>query len=168
MDADGRLHLASRDTELIALEGTGVPVSFVRDQLDRTGSHRVVLILDCCYIEALAPGTPAPTDHVVHVAEAFGTGAGRAVLTASSTTEYTFEGTDLTRSRPQPSVFTTALANGLATGEADLDGNGEITVDELFDYAREQVRRHAPDQTPVKWGDGGISVATCLLPHRSS
>jgi hypothetical protein len=83
-----------------------------------------MLILDCCYSEALAPGTPEPADHVVHVAEAFGAGAGRTVLTASSNSEYTFEGTDLTRSQPQPSVFTTALANGLATGEADRDGNG--------------------------------------------
>lgn len=57
-------------------------------------------------------------------------------MTASSTTEYTFEGVDLTRSQPQPSAFTTALTDGLATGVADLDGNGEITVDELYDYAR--------------------------------
>jgi hypothetical protein len=42
----------------------------------------------------------------------------------------------------------------LATGKADLDGNGEITVDELYDYASEQVRRHAPDQKPMKWSDG--------------
>ncbi len=155
IDAAGLLHLAARDTELAALDGTGIPASFIRDQLDRTGSHRVVLILDCCFSKVRAPGTP----DVVPVAEAFGAGAGRTVLTASTTTEYTFEGTDLTRSRPRPSVFTTALANGLATGEADLDGNGEITVGELYDYASARMRRLAPDPTPMTWGDGQISVA---------
>jgi Caspase domain len=157
IDAGGRLHLAVRDTELAALDATGVPVSFIRD---RFGSHRVVVILDCCSIEALAAGTPTPTDHVVPVGEAFGAGGRRTVLTASSTIEYTFAGTDLTRSRPQPSMFTAALATGLTTGEADLDGDGEITVDELYEYARERTRRHAPDQTPMMWGDGTVTVAS--------
>jgi hypothetical protein len=150
-DAAGRLHLAARDTGLAALDGTGVPASFVRDQLDRTASRRVVLVLDCCHSEMGAA-------EVGSVGEAFGAGAGRAVLTASSTTEYTFEGADLIRSQPQPSVFTTVLASGLAIGKADRNGDGEITVAELFDYAAGKVRRRAPGQTPMRWGDGTISL----------
>ena len=35
-------------------------------------------------------------------------------------------------------------------GEADLDGDGRITVDELYDYAYERVKRATPNQTPLK------------------
>jgi hypothetical protein len=36
-------------------------------------------------------------------------------------------------------------------GEADLDGDGRITVDEVYDYAYEKVRLATPKQTPSKF-----------------
>jgi hypothetical protein len=42
-------------------------------------------------------------------------------------------------------------------GEADRDGDGQITVDDLFDYAFEKVRLATPKQTPSKFsGSAGI------------
>ena len=161
-DSRGRLHLAARDTELAVLGATGIPASFVHDQLDQTASRRVVLVLDCCYSGAFARGTSVRAERTVHVGEEFGVGSGRIVLTASSSTEYAFDGTDLTESEGQPSVFTTALVEGLATGEADLDGDGEISIDELYDYTYREVRRQTPGQTPMKWSlgvEGSLSVA---------
>ncbi len=35
-------------------------------------------------------------------------------------------------------------------GEADIDSDGKITVDELYDYAYEQIVRLTPKQTPSK------------------
>jgi hypothetical protein len=55
-DTRGRLHLAARDTDLSVLGATGIPASFVNDQLGETQSRRVVLILDCCYSGAFARG----------------------------------------------------------------------------------------------------------------
>lgn len=166
-DAHGRLYLAARDTELSTLSATAVPASFVNDQLAETHSRRVVLILDCCYSGAFARNTVARAGNTVHLTEEFGGGAGRVVLTASSATEYAFEDGALTRDEGRPSVFTTALVNGLATGEADLDADGEISIDELYTYTHRQVREHAPGQTPQKWSfgiEGNLTIARSPRP----
>jgi hypothetical protein len=166
-DPQGRLYLAARDTDLKSLSATAVAATFVNDQLTQTQSRRVILVLDCCYSGAFTRGATARADRTVHIGEEFSTGTGRIVLTASSATEYAFEGGDLTRADARTSVFTTALVNGLATGEADLGGDGEISVDELYDYTYRQVRQRTPSQTPMKWTfgvEGSLTVARSVRP----
>lgn len=166
-DPHGRLYLAARDTDLKSLGATGVAAAFVNDQLVQTQSKRVILVLDCCYSGAFNRGVAARADRSVHIGDEFNTGTGRIVLTASSATEYAFEGGDLTRAEAGTSVFTTALVNGLATGEADLGGDGEISVDELYDYTYRQVRERTPGQTPMKWTfgvEGSLTVARSVRP----
>ena len=61
-----------------------------------------------------------------------------------------------------PSVFTSALVQGLATGEADRDQDGLIGLDELYEYVYDQVRAATPNQTPGKWTfgmEGGLYIA---------
>ncbi|HET6214581.1 MAG TPA: caspase family protein, partial [Micromonosporaceae bacterium] len=166
-DNRGRLYLAARDTDLATLSATAIPASFVNDQLAETQSRRVVLVLDCCYSGAFARGTVARGSTTVHLVDEFGAGTGRVVLTASSATEYSFEGGDLTAAAGHPSVFTSALVGGLATGAADLDADGEISIDELYDYAYREVRERTPDQTPMKWSfgvEGSLSIARSVRP----
>ncbi|MEU8386866.1 caspase family protein [Micromonospora sp. NPDC048843] len=166
-DPHGRLYLAARDTDLTSLGATGVAAAFVNDQLAQTQSKRVILVLDCCYSGAFNRGVAARADRSVHIGDEFNTGTGRIVLTASSATEYAFEGGDLTRAEAGTSVFTTALVDGLATGEADLGGDGEISVDELYDYTYRQVRERTPGQTPMKWTfgvEGSLTVARSVRP----
>src|SRR4029453_17089109 len=82
-------------------------------------------------------------------------GRGRAVITASSAMEYAFEGDQLADTREAtPSVFTNALVEGLATGEADRDQDGMVGLDELYDYVYDKVRAATPNQTPSKWTFG--------------
>jgi len=70
-DARGRLFLTARDTRLARLGATGIAASFINDQLAETLSKRVVLILDCCYSGAFAPGAGVRGDNSVHVDDAF-------------------------------------------------------------------------------------------------
>ena len=166
-DARGRLHLAAKDTDLSVLGATGVPASFVNDLLADTQSRRVVLVLDCCYSGAFGRGGQVRAGSEVHVAEEFGAGTGRIVLTASSATEYAFEGGELTQSQASPSAFTGALVAGLETGEADLDADGEISIDELYDYTYRTVRQSTPGQAPMKWSfgvEGNLVVARSVRP----
>jgi len=164
-DRQGRLYLAAADTELRSLGATAVPASFVAEQMSETGSGRVVLVLDCCYSGAFARGAAMRGDRTVHVAEEFGGGTGRIVLTASSATEYAFEGDQLTHEEARPSVFTSALVAGLRSGEADLDGDGEISIDELYDFAYRHVREARSNQQPMKWSFG---MAGSLVVARTS
>src|SRR6185437_3798226 len=82
-------------------------------------------------------------------------GRGRAVITASSAMEYAFEAGELVgTSQVPPSVFTSALVQGLETGEADRDQDGLVGLDELYDYVYDKVRAVTPNQTPGKWTFG--------------
>ena len=40
------------------------------------------------------------------------------------------------------------MLQGLTSGAADLDGDGRVTIDELFRYTHEAVVRRRPDQRP--------------------
>jgi Caspase domain len=148
-DEDGRLYFATPDTQMDHLEATAIPAEFVNRQMTRSRSRRVVLLLDCCYSGAFARGWVSRAGDRVDIQERFD-GRGRIVLTASSAMEYSFEGDQLS-GEGSPSVFTSALVQGLATGEADRNRDGYISVDELYDFAFEQVRAATPSQTPGKW-----------------
>ncbi|MFF5188052.1 caspase family protein [Streptomyces sp. NPDC000345] len=156
----GSLYFAARDTEPRLLEATAVSARFIRHCMFRTRARRTVLFLDCCYGGAFSRGSSsvrAAGD--VHVLESFagerlGGGRGWAVITASDSMEYAFEGTQLTRTAaPRPSVFTRAVVEGLTTGEADLDADGEISLDELYEYVFDHVRKQSPNQTPGRTVD---------------
>ncbi|MEU6533790.1 caspase family protein [Streptomyces sp. NPDC046928] len=153
----GELYFAASDTEPQLLEATAVPAQFVRRCMSRSRAGRTVLFLDCCYGGAFSrssSGVRATGD--VNVLDSFATdkpagGRGWAVITASSSMEYAVEGGDLTEDRaPRPSVFTGAVVRGLDTGEADLDADGEISLDDLYDYVYDRVRGQNPHQTPGK------------------
>ena len=151
---DGALHFAAANTKLHRLSATAVAAEFVNREMNRSRSRRIVLLLDCCYAGAFARGLTARAGMGVGVQEQLG-GRGRAVITASSALEYAFEGDELADAGdPQPSVFTSALVEGLATGDADRDLDGLVGLDELYDYVYDKVRDVTPNQTPGKWTFG--------------
>ncbi|MEU6867148.1 caspase family protein [Streptomyces sp. NPDC046876] len=152
----GQLFFAGIDT-VPGKASTAVSADFVRDRVSSSRAQSIVLFLDCCYGGAFSPGMTVRAGEDVHVLEAFsseklGGGRGWAVITASNSMEYAFEGTQLSGEfdTPQPSVFTGALVNGLTTGEADRDEDGLVSLNELYDYVYEQVRQKNPRQTPSR------------------
>ena len=149
-DEYGSLYLAVKNTNRARLRSTAIKTDFIREAMDQSRSKRQVLILDCCNSGAFAQGSKAETGGSVGTASAFqGTGFGRVVLTASDATQFAWEG-DQIIGEVENSLFTHFLVKGLE-GAADLDGDGRITVDELYDYAHEQVVNVTPKQTPGKW-----------------
>jgi Caspase domain len=150
-DEGGELYFATANTRLRRLGATAVAADFVNRRMNRSRSRRVVLLLDCCYAGAFERGIVARAGAGIAIEEQFG-GRGRAVITASSAMEYAFEGDQLADTQAlQPSVFTSALVQGLETGEADRDQDGMVDLDELYDYVYDKVRAVTPNQTPGKW-----------------
>jgi hypothetical protein len=148
------------DTDLDYLDSTSISAEFVNRQLGRSRSLRKVLFLDCCYSGAFSEAFAAGADRDIDFGGRF-EGRGQVVLTASSAMEYAFEGETVT-GQGQPAVFTSALVKGLKTGEADLDSDGRISLDELYDYVCDEVLRVTSKQTPRKWGSdihGSIFIA---------
>src|SRR6266700_854125 len=153
-DEDGELYFATSNTLLGRLGATAVAAEFVNRRMSRSRSRRVVLLLDCCYAGAFERGMTARAGAEMGIESQFG-GRGRAVITASSSMEYAFEGDQLADARElAPSVFTSALVAGLETGEADRDQDGQVALDELYDYIYDKVRTATPNQTPGKWTFG--------------
>ena len=151
---DGELYFAAPNTVLGRLGATAVAAEFVARRMSRGRSRRVVLLLDCCYAGAFERGLVARAGVDMGIGQQFG-GRGRAVITASSAMEYAFEAGGLADTQEvPPSVFTSALVQGLATGDADRDHDGLVGLDELYDYVYDEVRAATPNQTPGKWTFG--------------
>ncbi|CCH33111.1 caspase family protein [Actinosynnema sp. NPDC047251] len=154
VDARGRLYFATADTDRDWLASTAVESRWLLERLDDCRAGRQVLILDCCFSGAFERGAKAGGTEVDLERRLVG-GRGRAVLTASGATEYSFEGEALVSQGG--SVFTAALVDGLRTGAADRDNTGYITVEDAFQFAADRVREH-PDrpQTPQRWLFRGV------------
>ena len=118
-DDQGRLYLSTSKTrknlqgELV--RSTAVPANIVQESMSKSRSKRQVVILDCCFSGAFAEGMLAKDDGSVDVKSQLG-GEGRAILTSSTSTQYSFEqqGSDL-------SVYTRYLIEGIETGAAGVE-----------------------------------------------
>lgn len=158
-DEDGRLYLAMRNTRPGSLLFTSLPAEQIDQAMNDCESRRKVLILDCCYSGAYPSGRLAKGDTTVHALSRF-QGRGRTVLTASDATQYSYEGDRFSGTAVQ-SVFTRHLVTGLREGTADLDGDGDITLDELYRYVHDRVVEEMPQQRPKRRDDmeGRLAIA---------
>jgi len=161
LDARRRLFFAATDTRKDRLGSTGVESAWVLDQLEHCRARSQVLILDSCFSGAFAYGAKGEAD--VGLRDRFlGQGRGRVVLTASTATEYSFEGDPTDAASPAGSVFTAALVQGLRTGAADTDHDGHVSVDDAYAYVFDQVQAIGASQTPQRWlygAEGRIVLA---------
>lgn len=168
-DDSGSLFLAVKNTNRTRLRSTAIKADFVREMMDQSRSRRQTIILDCCNSGAFAHGTKAATGGSMGFAPAFeGKGYGRVVLTATDSTQFAWEGDKIIGDETDNSLFTHFLVKGLE-GEADRNGDGNITVDELYDYAYEQIINLTPNQTPGKWSykqQGEIILRNGFIPEK--
>lgn len=167
-DDSGNLFLAVKDTEIDLVSATAIEATFVCAQLDQYGSQRKIVILDCCHSGAFTRGAKAALGSKVGAQEVLaGNGYGRVILTASNAVEYAWERDELLGAT-EKSVFTHFIVEGLRTGAADVDQDGEISLDELYEYVYEQVVKNAKSkQTPQKWTqkvEGQIVIARSPAP----
>jgi hypothetical protein len=145
-DDQGRLYFATRDTRKAAngelRRATAVESGFVQEMMNNSRCKRQVIILDCCFSGAFAAGMGAKDSGTVDIAAQLG-GEGRAVLTSSTSTQYSFE-----EQSADLSIYTRYIVEGLETGAADLNHDGWIEVEELHEYARSKVQETAPAMKP--------------------
>jgi tetratricopeptide (TPR) repeat protein len=150
-DDDGQLYLTAADTQLIdgvrPLRATAVGASFIKDVMLSGSSRRQVLALDCCYSGAFAKALISKGGATLTIQDQFAEGRGLVLLTASAAIQPSLEG----KGAGAPSVFTRHLVQGIETGEADRDGDGLISLDELYEYVRDHVTDETPQQRPMKW-----------------
>ncbi|QLE57552.1 SUMF1/EgtB/PvdO family nonheme iron enzyme [Nostoc sp. TCL26-01] len=144
-DENRHLYLSNRETTLEnkrLIIPTAVSARYLHDRMNDSKSQRQVIILDCCFSGAFPDGFMPKSDSSVDIETQLGA-KGRAILTSSTSLQYSFEqeGSEL-------SIYTRYLVEGIEKGAADLDEDGWISVDELHNYASRKVIETSPAMTP--------------------
>ena len=101
------------------------------------------MVLDCCYSGAV--GGVFAKGGVDDQLQQVSGGRGVYVLAASTAIQAAME-----KEGDDYSVFTKHLIEGIETGGADSNGDGQITLDELYDYVHRRVLDEGA-QEPMKW-----------------
>jgi len=143
-DAQRELYFAASNTrkereELVV--STAVAARFVHECSRRSKAKRQIIILDCCFSGAYGD-LLVRDDGTVDLEEILGA-EGRVVMTASNSTEYSFEQRD-----GELSTYTSYLVEGIRTGAADLNGDGKIDVKEFHQYVSRNVQEVSPEMNP--------------------
>lgn len=165
----GDLFFATCDTQLNSdgtlKEATAIAASSVRQWITNSRCKHQVVILDCCFSGAFSLNFRAMNDGKVDIRNQLDAKAtveptskspasagsaqnslgleGRAVLTSSDSTKYSFEQKD-----SDLSIYTRYLVAGLETGLADSDEDGYISAHGLHEYAKKRVQDEAPAMNP--------------------
>ncbi len=148
LDPQGRLYLGLKNTRRERLSGSAIASTFIKDEMDNSRSKRQVLILDCCHSGAFARGAKGAVGAQA-ITNATFEGHGRVVLTATDITQHAWEG-DQVIGETENSLFTHFMIEGLKTGAADIDGDGRITPDELYEYVFGKIVSATSKQKPRK------------------
>jgi Caspase domain len=145
-----RLYLGTSQTRKTPqgdlVRSSAVAANFIHENMSRSRSKRQVVILDSCFSGAFAEGLSAKDDGTIDIRTQLG-GEGRAILTSSSSTQYSFE-----QEGEELSLYTRFLIEGMKTGAADMDGDEVISIDELHEYASRKVREVKPEIYAVREG----------------
>ncbi|MEI6429902.1 MAG: SUMF1/EgtB/PvdO family nonheme iron enzyme [Pseudanabaena sp. ELA607] len=137
-------YFSGLSTNKDALPPTAVSSGYVQGQMFNSRSQRQVAILDCCHSGAFPKGMKAKDMGTVDIKLG---GEGQAILTAADSSQYAFEqeGFEL-------SLYTHFLVEGLKTGAADRDEDGDVSVDELHIYVEEKVKNVNTSMSPKFFG----------------
>jgi formylglycine-generating enzyme required for sulfatase activity len=145
IDEGGKLFLgtpSTRKQKNKIVKPSTVAASYLHDAMGDSKSQHQVLIFNCCFSGAFAQGMAVMDDGSVNLKEQLG-GKGRAILTSSSSTQFSFQ------PEGEMSIYTRYLVEGIETGAADRDRDSRISVDELHEYAALKVSQESPNMTPA-------------------
>ncbi|HYZ36977.1 MAG TPA: hypothetical protein VE673_09700 [Pseudonocardiaceae bacterium] len=143
-DDQARLYLAMTNTKRDDLLFTALSAQQIDEAMESCASRQKVLVLDCCYSGAFPAGRVSKADGQVQISGQGASGAHRFRLHTVF-----FRRKPRRRRRNAVGVHSFPGA-GLTTGEADLDSDGDISIDELYSYVHDRVVEEMPQQRPKK------------------
>ncbi|MCK5871809.1 MAG: caspase family protein, partial [Methylococcales bacterium] len=138
-----QLYLASLDTEVDLLNSTAVGLNKVYEFINDSRCQKIILILDCCHSGAASRAFKGNID--TKLKQLNEQSQGTYLISASTEHQFAVENLE-----DKYSLFTKHLIAGLETGAADKNGNGLITLDELYQYVHDNVLAENKDQRPTK------------------
>ncbi|KUL51383.1 hypothetical protein ADL22_06175 [Streptomyces sp. NRRL F-4489] len=150
-DGRGRLHFATVRTVRETVRSTSVSAEFIKESMEYSRARQKIALLDCCFSGAFgkSKGGGAAADDIPRQ---FVDHRGSYVITAADSVQEALED-EIPGGGPAEwsSVFTRAVIEGLSTGRADLDEDGWVTAQELYQYVADAVAR-THEQKPTFFG----------------
>jgi hypothetical protein len=152
-DGDGlEKYILPHNADPKDLYASAIPMGEVSRIFQRINSEKLVFLSDTCYSGASGGRTILASGVRANVSGAFldrlSQGKGRMIIAASDANQVSAEKDEL-----KHGVFTYYLLEGLG-GKADFDGDGVITLDEIYRYVSIKVpQATGQDQHPVKKGE---------------
>ncbi len=163
LDGNGQIHFATKTTDHELIRATSISGIFLADEMDGSRAHNQAIILDCYFSKVLLSDN-RPTQYLPDVVgKAIDTSASfsqhgqdRLILSASDSIHYVWQGNGVSGS-PSQSRFSEFFIEGLESGRADVDEDGIVTIDELYQYIEGRViaseANHENRHIPRKWAD---------------
>ncbi|GAB4459076.1 MAG: hypothetical protein OHK0037_03770 [Elainellaceae cyanobacterium] len=156
----GRAYFATcstrRNLDGQLVKATALPVGSVRDLSGSSRSRQQVMILDCGFDAQIDPAVAARANGSFSIGHQLGA-QGRAILLAADDAPVVLVDCD-----PDLSLYTHHLVEGISTGAADQDHDGEVSVKELHAYTSDRVRLVLPTMQPeliaLRAEDGAIAL----------
>ena len=136
-DKGGRLYFAARDTDTRSPLSSALDAGHLRRAAELSECRHIITVLDCCYAGSYSTGTKGPEQLELDKALC---GETLAVLASSRGSQVSFEGNGKT------SVFTRIVLDGIRTSKADMNHDGAISLQELFEYVTLEM---PSEQTPT-------------------
>ena len=141
-DRPENLYLLTHDTEPSRIAGTALPMREIKLAIKETLlAEKVILLVDTCHSGGISGGNRSASDNPAkmkqYLQELSRSSAGLALLTSAETSQAAREGEQWGGGH---GVFTHYLLEGMR-GAADDDNDGFVTVGELFEYVRHNVKQ---------------------------
>ncbi len=137
----GELYFLGYDADLSNIAGTAISQIDIQKAISSARAKKIVFIADACHSGSLglSPALAKRSDPAYYtdklLKEIATARDGVAMLTASSASEYSQEGERWNGH----GVFTYYLVDGLMTGKADYNGDGVVTIREIYEYTYRKV-----------------------------
>ena len=145
LDLQGQLYLCASNTRSDRLRSTAVGSNWISEVIDGSAAAVTMIFLDCCHSGAFKGGDAAERL----------SGQGRFVLAGTRAKDLAMD----SNTRDGASFFTAALTEGIRCAH-DSDGDGLVTLDDLYNYIYRRLRSSG-NQVPHKRfsGDGSPPIS---------
>jgi hypothetical protein len=159
----GTSYLLPYDGDPRYLDGTALRLQTVLARLQETKAREVLAVLDSCFSGAGGRSVLPPGARALVRVQAPPTAARIALFSASSGAQ---------TSGPAPGsasegLFTQKILQALGGGQGDLNGDGQVSLEELRDWVKPRVTRDAKsdnrDQTPELFLGNNIGAPSSFI-----
>jgi Caspase domain len=144
------LFLTCANTREDSLHATALKYKWLTDLVQDQSLQKVAILLDCCYAGRAISGMRGTAQGAIEeqvrsaVAES---GSGIFFLGASGASQSAEE-----REVDGHGRFTKQIIKGLSSGDADIDGDGNISAKDLSTYVKRELRKQHATQEPIEGG----------------